>query len=138
MTGMRACSILFESLIDKHLNSLMFRVADSYALDCDDMDSFIMEDGFTLHSSPSRRSQEGRGGSAGGSSLASPTSESLMSGGSERLSTMVLLHGALSALSLTDKCALSLSLGGSGTDSRPALSDDFEVITDCICNDNVI
>lgn len=43
------------------------------------------------------------------------------------MSTIALLHGALSALSLTDKCALSLSMGGTGHGSRTPLSDDFEV-----------
>lgn len=79
-----------------------------------------------------------RCGSRGSSGIASPlhatpTDESTVVGGgsgsSERMSTIALLHGALSALSLTDKCALSLSLGSTGgAGNRTPLSDtDFEV-----------
>lgn len=44
---------------------------------------------------------------------------------------MTLLQGAVSSLSLADKCALSLSLGNSGMKSP----DDFEVglSTLCLC-----
>jgi hypothetical protein len=114
------------------------RVGDSYIIeDGDEADSFLMEDGLSL--APFLPSPQRKGGSAGSSSIASPTAEALggSSSSSERLSTMVLLHGALSALSLTDKCALSLSLGGTGTDSRAPLSDDFEVTCRadpaCVC-----
>jgi hypothetical protein len=114
------------------------RVGDSYIIEDDDdeADSFLMEDGLPL--APFLPSPQRKGGSAGSSSIASPTAEALGgSSSSERLSTMVLLHGALSALSLTDKCALSLSLGGTGTDSRAPLSDDFEVTCRadpaCVC-----
>ncbi|CAE7661678.1 unnamed protein product, partial [Symbiodinium microadriaticum] len=73
------------------------------------------------------------GHSNASSSVTSPTHSippdllSPAEGNGERVSTIALLHGALAALSLTDKCALSLSLGGSGPGNRTPLSEDFEV-----------
>lgn len=61
--------------------------------------------------------------------------------GALSLTNMALLHGALSSLSLTDKCALSLTLQSQSTMSpgiegaRQGHADDFEVKSKKKCID---
>mmetsp|Transcript_15268 Transcript_15268/g.22982 ORF Transcript_15268/g.22982 Transcript_15268/m.22982 type:complete len:868 (+) Transcript_15268:91-2694(+) len=59
------------------------------------------------------------------SGVSSPTITLESMSGETGVSNMTLLQGALSSLSLTDKCALSLSLGGGQSGARTP--DDFEV-----------